>query len=184
MDIHYAILGLLNWKPMTGYDLKKIISDSDLFYWSGNNNQIYYSLVHLHQMGFVSQTLEQQENLPTKKIYQITPRGQAQLRDWSLQPPELPEIKLPFLVQLAWSDLLDDEELDQQLNNYQTELEIQVRMQDEQTLRGKEHPSRTQREAHIWESIDAHLQSKLKHELVWVRQLRDELAQQRGSEGA
>ncbi len=177
MDIHYAILGLLNWKPFTGYDLKKIISDSDLFYWSGNNNQIYYSLVHLHQMGFVTQSVEQQENLPAKKIYQITPRGQLQLRDWSLQQPELPEIKLPFLIQLAWTGLLSDEEVDQLLDQYQTELEIQVRMQEEQLTRGKVVPARTRRETLIWESIDTHLNSRLQQELDWVRQLRVDLSQ-------
>ena len=41
MTIKYAILGLLSWKPFSGYDLKKIFVDSASLYWSGNNNQIY-----------------------------------------------------------------------------------------------------------------------------------------------
>ena len=45
MSIEYAILGLLSWKPFSGYDLKKIIAESEVYYWSGNNNQIYNSLV-------------------------------------------------------------------------------------------------------------------------------------------
>ena len=40
MAIRYAILGLLSWRPFTGYDLKKMIGDSVFLYWSGNNNQI------------------------------------------------------------------------------------------------------------------------------------------------
>ena len=44
MTLEYAILGLLSWKPFSGYDLKKIFSDSPIYYWSGNNNQIYRTL--------------------------------------------------------------------------------------------------------------------------------------------
>ncbi|RPI32756.1 MAG: DUF4180 domain-containing protein, partial [Chloroflexota bacterium] len=41
MDIKFAILGYLSWRPFSGYDLKKLFADSAAFYWSGNNNQIY-----------------------------------------------------------------------------------------------------------------------------------------------
>lgn len=175
MDIHYAILGLLNWKPFTGYDLKKIISDSELFYWSGNNNQIYYSLVHLHQMGFVTQAIEQQDNLPAKKTYTITPRGQLQLRDWSMQQPELPEVRKAFLIQLAWSDLLDDNELDHLLETYANELDVQIRMQQEQTLRQPSRPDRSPREDLLWKRIDENIHSVYLQELAWIKQLRADL---------
>ena len=35
MDLHSTIFGLLSWKPSSGYDLKRIISDLDIFFWSG-----------------------------------------------------------------------------------------------------------------------------------------------------
>src|SRR5512146_1518055 len=98
MDIQYAILGLLSWKSLSGYDLKKIISGSDLFYWSGNNNQIYNSLILLHKQGLVSQQVLQQESLPAKKIYTITDTGRAALRGWLLSNPELPELRNNFLI--------------------------------------------------------------------------------------
>jgi PadR family transcriptional regulator AphA len=47
MSIKLAILGILSWETSTGYDLKKIIEDSSAMYWSGNNNQIYKTLVQL-----------------------------------------------------------------------------------------------------------------------------------------
>jgi DNA-binding PadR family transcriptional regulator len=55
LSIEYAILGLLSWKPFSGYDLKKIIAESDVYYWSGNNNQIYNRMVSLHKQGLVTQ---------------------------------------------------------------------------------------------------------------------------------
>lgn len=175
MDIHYAILGMLNCKPLTGYDLKKIISDSDLFYWSGNNNQIYYSLVHLHQMGLVSQSVEYQENLPARKTYSITPHGKLQLRDWALNQPELPEFRNAFLVQLAWTDQLSDEELDGLLATYQEELDVQVRMRIEQISREDNAPKRTPREKILWQSLHENILGAYQNELAWVRQLRSDL---------
>ena len=35
MQIDYAILGLLSWKPLTGYDVKRVMQDSPFLYWSG-----------------------------------------------------------------------------------------------------------------------------------------------------
>ncbi|MBA3075528.1 MAG: PadR family transcriptional regulator, partial [Anaerolineae bacterium] len=72
MDLQSTILGLLSWKPFSGYDLKGIISESDLFYWSGNNNQIYKILLELQQAGLVTFEVHEQESLPAKKIYSVT----------------------------------------------------------------------------------------------------------------
>ncbi|MCX8179105.1 MAG: PadR family transcriptional regulator, partial [Candidatus Aenigmarchaeota archaeon] len=39
--LKYAILGLLNRKPMTGYDLSKEFSYQLGNFWSANHSQIY-----------------------------------------------------------------------------------------------------------------------------------------------
>lgn len=174
MDIHYAILGLLSVRPLSGYDLKKIIARSDLFYWSGNNNQIYTSLVQLHKGGLVTQEVQPQESLPARKIYSITEAGREALHALSLSAPGLPEVRKPFLVQLAWADGLTDEELDGLLAAYEDELAVQVRMRAQQPAL-PEAPGRTPRERFLWESIAANLLSSYQHELDWVRRVRKEL---------
>lgn len=175
MDIQYAILGLLNWKPFSGYDLKKIISDSDLFYWSGNNNQIYYSLVQLHEQGWVTQTVEVQENLPAKKIYDITDRGREELRRSAMVNPELPDLRNSFLIQLAWTDQLTDAELDTLLAAYEAEVDIQYRMRLAGSGWLEESPARTEREKVIWQHIHENILSSYRSELDWVRRLRSDL---------
>jgi PadR family transcriptional regulator, regulatory protein AphA len=90
MSIRHAILGFLSWKPFTGYELKKLFGDALSFHWSGNNNQIYGSLVELHASGAVSIEVLQQEKFPAKKLYSITELGKAELREWLLSEPELP----------------------------------------------------------------------------------------------
>jgi PadR family transcriptional regulator, regulatory protein AphA len=175
MDIQYAILGFLNWRPLSGYDLKKLIAESELFYWSGNNNQIYNSLIHLHKEGWVTQQVEYQESLPARKIYSITDEGRARLRGWQAAAPELPEFHNPFLIQLAWSDLLSTEEVDQLLARYAEEVEVQLRMRRAEALRLADAPQRTPREAFLWRKIHENLTAKYQHELDWVRQVQAEL---------
>jgi PadR family transcriptional regulator, regulatory protein AphA len=128
MDLRAALLGLLSWRAASGYDLKRAISDSDIFYWSGNNNQIYKSLLELQAEGLVSHTVEQQEKLPAKKIYSLTPAGQAALRQALLAGPELPELHKGFLIQLAWAEPLSDEEVLALLDQYAAEVDNRLRM--------------------------------------------------------
>ena len=178
MDIQYAILGLLSWKPLTGYDLKKIIAESELFYWSGNNNQIYNSLVALHKQGLVSQEVRYQHSLPAKKIYTITQAGQAELRAWLRTPPELPEFRNNFLIQLAWADELDGDELDALLARYAEEVRIQLQMRIAILSRSSTAPNRTPRERFIWRRIEQNMRSMYHQELEWVDRLREDLSKQ------
>jgi DNA-binding PadR family transcriptional regulator len=176
MSIDYAILGLLSWKPFSGYDLKKIIAESEVYYWSGNNNQIYKSLVALHKEQLVTQEVRVQESLPAKKLYTITEQGRAALRDWVRSIPALPEIRSTFLIQLAWADALSGDELDALLALYEEEIAVQLRMQDVRaSFRVPEAPGRTPRECYLWEQITGHQASYYRRELEWVRSLRANL---------
>jgi DNA-binding PadR family transcriptional regulator len=173
MDIQHAILGILSWQPFSGYDIKRIISESDLFYWSGNNNQIYYSLVQLHQAELVTQEIQHQESLPTKKKYTITEKGRVELRKWILANPELPEFRNNFLIQLAWADQLSQPELDDLLGRYEDEIEIQLRMRQagDRIIA----PDQTGRAKFLWKKIFENILATYQHELEWIRAVRREL---------
>lgn len=175
MSIKHAILGLLSWKPSTGYEMKKIFEESSAMYWSGNNNQIYKSLVQLLDEGLVTSEVRHQEALPSKKIYTITAEGLAELKSWVLSPPEAPEFRKPFLIQLAWADQLNDEELGGLLSKYENEIMLQYLGQQEKDRRGIRSPDRNPREAYLWDMISANLTASLKNELDWVRGIRREL---------
>ena len=172
MTIQYAILGLLSWRPFSGYDLKKVFADSAAFYWSGNNNQIYKALVQLHEEGLVTQEIQHQESLPAKKIYTLTEKGRAALKQWVLFTPELPQFRNTFLIQLAWADLLDGDELDALLAKYEKEVRVQMLMQQEKANREEASPARTRREAYLSEMISQNIISAYENELSWVRKVR------------
>lgn len=175
MSIKYAILGILSCKPLTGYDLKKIIQESAFMYWSGNNNQIYKSLVELLDEGFVTGEVHHQESSPSKKIYTITEEGTAELKDWVLSTPQAPEFKKTFLIQLAWADQLNAEELNTLLSRYEDEITMQILLQQQKKSREPFSPDRTSREAYLWGAIHENVLSSYKNELSWVQKLRKEL---------
>lgn len=175
MSIKYAILGILSCNPLTGYDLKKIIQESPFMHWSGNNNQIYKSLVELLDEGFVTSEIHYQEGAPSKKVYTITGEGLAGLKEWALLPPEPPEFKKPFLVQLAWADQLDTDELNTILSRYEHEIKMQIVLQQAIKRRGAFSPGRTPREGILWDMIRQNLVSSHENELEWVKKLRTAL---------
>lgn len=176
MSIKYAILGLLSWKPLTGYDIKKLMEDSAILYWSGNNNQIYKSLVQLHEEGLVTPEVEYQQSSPSRKIYTITDAGLSALRKWTLSEPEEPEFKKAFFVQLAWSHVLSDEETDYMLAEYEKELQLQLAYQRETHIRRSGYPDRETRETLLWDRMAELVISSCENELRWVVSVREDLA--------
>ncbi len=177
MSIKYAILGLLSWKPSTGYELKKTFEESSSMYWSGNNNQIYKTLVQLKEESLVTSETQHQEGLPSKKIYTITGEGITELKEWVISAPEAPEFKKAFLIQLAWSELLSNEELFEMLTKYENEIKLQLLLHQEKVKRGNASPDRTQRETFIWNMIDENILSSYRNELEWIQNLRSRLFQ-------
>ena len=175
MAIKYAILGLLSWRPFSGYDLKKMIADSVFLYWSGNNNQIYTTLVELHRAGLVTNEVQHQERYPARKVYTITSQGLAELRRWVLSSPELPQLRNTFHIQLAWADQVSSAELDALLEKYEYEVQMQLLMCQEKQRRGMIDPARTERESYLWRMISENYITSYQTELAWVRKLREDM---------
>ena len=175
MTIEYAVLGFLSWRSLSGYDLKKLFSDSSAIYWSGNSNQIYRALVKLHEQGWVSKEIEYQEERPNRKMYTITEEGREALQGWLKNAPELPQYRHSFLVQLTWADLLEADELETLLSQYEAELQIQVQMVTEKGRRGTDPQPRTPREAVLWQMILENEIEFYQHEIDWTNRLRKAL---------
>jgi DNA-binding PadR family transcriptional regulator len=189
MSIELAILGLLSWRPLSGYDLKKKFADSLALPWSGNNNQIYTTLVKLHRDGLVTRKVEDPERGPSRKIYSITAQGLAELKRLTLAEPELPQLRHTFLVQLAWADQLGPAELDALLAKYEDEaanrlilLQAQHPHWDAQA-KGDAYATaaqaRSSRETFLWTAILEDGIAFYENELRWVQELRKALRAKR-----
>lgn len=113
MSLSYALLGLLNYSPMTGYDLKKIFDDSINFFWSAQTSQIYRELKTLDKNGYVVSDIEANEKGPDKRVYSITEQGKTQLKAWLKDMPDDidEDTRNAFLVRIFFSSHVGFDEL-------------------------------------------------------------------------
>jgi len=80
--LKHGILGLLNYHPMTGYEIMTVFRDSLHFFWSAQTSQIYRELQTLEAKGWVGKTPVPQQGKPDKNVYDITPEGREELFRW------------------------------------------------------------------------------------------------------
>ena len=84
--LKYILLGLLDYRPMSGYDLESWISVSAGNFWHAKLSQIYTTLKSLETSTHVISHIEPQEGRPDRRVYEITELGQADLRGWLREP--------------------------------------------------------------------------------------------------
>lgn len=111
MSLPHALLGLLNYKPATGYDLKAAFENSINLFWNASLPQIYRTLSQMEKDGWLSFTVEHQEGKPSRKIYQLTDKGKKELRNWLTTPPEFTPTKNSLLVKLFFGNQMDKKDL-------------------------------------------------------------------------
>ena len=103
----YALLGMLSFKPMSGYDIKKFTDMSISYFWSENYGHIYPVLRKLEKNGLVTKKIKRGKGSPDKKIYSITEDGRNALRAWLSAPVQKEIFRLEILLKLFfgyWAD--------------------------------------------------------------------------------
>lgn len=92
----FALLGLLSLEPMSGYDLKQLISWSVGYFWQEGYGQIYPTLRELEKQRLVSRRAQKQKGKPERNVYSLTEAGQERLQQWLALParPEVPRNEL------------------------------------------------------------------------------------------
>ena len=83
----YALLGLLSWKPMSGYDIKKFIELGLAHFWAESYGQLFPTLKRFVAEGLATCREEQSAGRRRKKTYRITPKGRRRFLAWLALPP-------------------------------------------------------------------------------------------------
>ena len=98
----YAILGLISFGEMSGYDVKRFADRSiGYFFWSPASSQIYAELRRLRSLGYVRDREVRQERRPDKRLYRITGDGEQALQRWLERSDVTPDMsKSLFLLKL------------------------------------------------------------------------------------
>jgi DNA-binding PadR family transcriptional regulator len=100
LSLKHALLGLLSYQPMTGYELKGFFDSSIEHFWNAELSQIYPTLKSLEDADYVSKRVEVQENRPNRKIYAITDAGREEFLRWMRTPTPPADLRDPFLIKV------------------------------------------------------------------------------------
>lgn len=112
MSLRHGLLGLINNKPRTGYDLNKFFQVPLQHFWTVQTSQIYKELSELEKRGMLGSEIVVQTSSPNRKVYHITESGRAELLRWLADASTFPvlEAKDPFMLKFFFAGELDWEE--------------------------------------------------------------------------
>ncbi len=109
-----AILGLLMRQPKHGYELYQEFSRGLGRVWEIGQSRLYGQLKRLEEDGLVAVRTELQSSRPPRKVYHLTPEGQAAFEEWVHRPtPYLRHIRVEFLARLYFFHWLSLDGLEQ-----------------------------------------------------------------------
>lgn len=135
MSLQHFILGLLEERAESGYDLNKRFQRSIQHFWTTEQSQIYRALHKLYDADMVEIEHISQEGSPDKKIYSITDVGRNELLRWLKSPIIDNPVRETWLGQLFFGGNLSVAENIESLQQARAEVEARyVSMMETQTL--------------------------------------------------
>ncbi|HHW60359.1 MAG TPA: PadR family transcriptional regulator [Syntrophomonadaceae bacterium] len=131
MSLQQAILGLLSYESMSGYDMKSFLDTSINFFWTAQLSQIYRDLGTLEKKGLVSYQIEVQEGRPDRKVYSITEKGEKAFEDWLGRFPQTlsPATRDEFCMRIFFGSRLPRDEVAFQLKRFIKEKQEEISTQ-------------------------------------------------------
>jgi DNA-binding PadR family transcriptional regulator len=96
----YAILGLLAYAPLSGYDIRRIYAQSLGNFWSESYGHIYPILKRVVDEGLATRDVQPHAGKPDRHVYTITEGGRDELHRWLAQPPEPHKERVELLLKL------------------------------------------------------------------------------------
>lgn len=82
----YALLGLLQQNPSSGYALRKLFSTTALMTYSDSPGAIYPALKKLTRQGLIRGRIESGSGMRRRQIFRVNARGNAELKKWITRP--------------------------------------------------------------------------------------------------
>jgi DNA-binding PadR family transcriptional regulator len=100
LSLKHALLGLLSYQPMTGYELKQYFDSTVQHFWNAELSQIYPTLKSIEEHGWVEKHVEVQDTRPNRKVYEITQSGRDEFLRWVREPLPPADLRDPFLIKV------------------------------------------------------------------------------------
>lgn len=108
-DTAYAILGVLTFGEMSGYDVGKTLASTVAhFFFKPAKSQVYAELRRLVARGYALEREVAQRSRPDKRLYAVTPKGSRALRAWLEGAPVGSDvIRSPLLLRTFFGAKMD-----------------------------------------------------------------------------
>jgi DNA-binding PadR family transcriptional regulator len=111
LSLDHAILGFLNYGPLSGYDLKSLFDISVQHFWPADQSQIYRTLTRLVEQGYVSVEVVEQADRPDRKVHHITQRGQDEFNRWERESTKPRQERVARLMKIFFAGTLSNEQI-------------------------------------------------------------------------
>ena len=173
----YALLGMLMYQPMTGYEIKKMVDQSIAFFWQESYGHIYPMLHRLEQEGLVVSAREETEGRPSRKRYTITPTGQSAFSKWMGQSVEPFRYRHELLLKIFFSARPGAPAMDTLLREEEERMEhlLATYEQIRRHLTETDHGPAMKRDSNCW-LLTLDLGIRFAREtLAWCREARTQL---------
>ncbi len=128
MDLKSVLLGFLRREDCTGYELKAAMDESVGFFFGASYGSIYPALKDLQSGGMVLVREVIQSGKPNKKIYSITPEGEAYFRDQLKKQPAADSFRSEFLMQLFFGQHQESDRLLEMVSDHRDTRRAKLKM--------------------------------------------------------
>lgn len=168
MSLKFALLGFLQKGPKTGYELQKKIERSIHHFWPSTQSQVYRTLNEISESGLITSEIHYQHEKPNRKVYSITPKGEAELAEWLSSAVDLPPHRNQFLVQLFFSRNLTAQGMKKNLLHYQALMRERLAFLEHRDTQGMVDAAEDARERLLFEIIRQNGVRVLQSEIDWA----------------
>jgi DNA-binding PadR family transcriptional regulator len=110
MSLPHAILGVLEARPMTGYELTRFFESAAGWVWSAPQSQIYPLLRRLEGDGLIAGEEQVRGERLRSTRYSLTAPGREELHRWLVEDHDVPPVRDPMLLQALFLDSVDPED--------------------------------------------------------------------------
>lgn len=122
----FIILAFLQYKPGSGYQIKKSIEGSVANFWRESYGQIYPKLKEMSHNGLVKLQIDESSTQTRSNVYEITEKGREILLEWLSTEAVQTPLRLEILLKLFFGSLVGPSVMIDMISRYRCKMENEL----------------------------------------------------------
>ncbi|HUT15285.1 MAG TPA: PadR family transcriptional regulator [Anaerolineae bacterium] len=119
VNVRYLVLGLLARRPMSGYDIRRLLRSLGWLIGIPSSGSVYPALKALESQGLVTKEVTVRHDRPPRKVYSIGVAGKQALRQWASAPASASTLRA-FVIRLMLASSMSPEAIVRYLQDRQS----------------------------------------------------------------